>query len=546
MSIKQAIKWPLLVVALWLTLSTSVWAETPVGTVSGIVKDDNNLPVVGAAVWVFGFSQEAVLKTFTDKNGRFVAADLLPGSYTIQASALGFKPTVVMAASIISDQTNILNFKLQRVADTLTPNQKAASYKHVLRRNRTIFQLEENDELAIQEEPQNSVTRETHGIVNFVASQAFSTQAGRASSGSVDFAVAQMFSDDIELVVAGQTGLGSGAQQRLDIQTSLLVSDDHKLNFTFDYSHLPTFDPNTSPGLNQYSCQVEDRWHIAGPLVLVYGLDFTHFDGAAQSTRISPHVGFDLQVTPHNQLFGAIYSPNGADIESSANFETTNVKFSGPVELIGLLPQPVVTDSKRWELGYRHSFKNQSRLETTFFLDKTNLHTLSLIPVNNNDVSPNELNINQHNTTRGVRVVYSQPINNNISASIGYSFSEGQTIDLATENQIQVVSNYAHILSGKIDTDLPSTGTRISAVVRFVSPQSMAALDPFTSQVKTLTPNFNIYITQALPMFSFVPGQWKATVDAQNLLDTSAATQRNHLVISPDWRIIRGGVSVRF
>src|SRR5205807_8249086 len=146
-------------------------------------------------------------------------------------------------------------------------------------------------------------------------SKSFSTQLGAASFASVNFALEQMVSDNIEVVVAGQTGLGQISPQRLETQASVTVGDDHQLTLTIGYAHLPTRSRGIASfghGLDQYSVQATDRWHIAGPVVILYGFDYYRYDGLSQASRISPRVNFDLQITPRNQLFAAIYSPTGA------------------------------------------------------------------------------------------------------------------------------------------------------------------------------------------------------------------------------------------
>ncbi|KAF0247365.1 MAG: hypothetical protein FD167_3238, partial [bacterium] len=69
-------QWPLfLVPAVVIIMGTVVNASPTSGTISGTIKDNEDRPLVGAVVRIFSDSeQEAILKTITDKNGRFLAS----------------------------------------------------------------------------------------------------------------------------------------------------------------------------------------------------------------------------------------------------------------------------------------------------------------------------------------------------------------------------------------------------------------------------------------------------------------------------------------
>ena len=431
----------------------------------------------------------------------------------------------------------------------------------MIRRNRHIFQIlkdAEKPEVEIAEK--RAFVRQAHGVINFAATRSFSSQPGASSFAGLNFALAQVLNSNLEVVVAGQTGIGNLSPQRLETQASVLAGDNHQFTFSAGYGHLPTFDRVTSGSndgsLKEYSFRATDRWHIAGPVVVLYGFDYTRFEGGgAQANRINPRFNIDLQLSGNDQLFGAIYSPTGADIESSEEFETARIDFHGPVELINFNNQILVDRSRRFELGYIHTFKDRSRLEAALFLDNMVNHAVGMLSVpveaeeNSSEIGTKDSAtpvIEHRGSARGLRVIYTRPLTKNISDSVGYSFGEGQQLDFSNDGQPNFSVGYFHVLSGKLDAQIVPTGTRISAVVRLATPQAIFAIDPFQQRLGTLDPNISIYIAQALPMFNFVPGHWEANLDARNLLDTSSGDDRIRLAIGQYWRSIRGGFSVRF
>ncbi|MBI4852481.1 MAG: TonB-dependent receptor [Acidobacteria bacterium] len=536
--------------AIVIMMGTIVTANPSSGTISGTIKDNDDRPLVGAVIRIFNNEQETILKTTTDKNGRFLASNLSPGNYKLKAIATGYKPIEVAKANVNPSQNTIFDLKLEKASSLISEEQQKDSYKYVLRRNRTIFQWDEQEYIA-EKKP---FIRESHGFVNLTSSKTFSRRPFPGSSTSLNFALSQMINEDIELVVAGQTGLAVNSPQRLDVQTTLSQNENHTVELAIGYGQLPTLTPNAEKpitrDINQYTIRAIDKWRISGPVVLVYGFDYSHFDGAKQSNHFTPRVNLDLQVSPNDQLFAAIYSPDGADIEASTEFETTKVDFKGPVELISLVPEPTLETNQRYEFGYSHTFKDRSRLETALFWDKVSSRTIPILSGENVDSQPdNNLTLNtisQTGDAKGVRVVFSHPLSSNISTMVGYSFGQGQEINFSQAGQPIVSVGYFHIFTGKVNAQLFSTGTKVSAVMRLASPNALLAIDPFQKQMRMIDPNISIYLTQTVPMFDFVPGKWEATVDARNLLDLKLGDKQTRVAINQYWRTIRGGFSVRF
>src|ERR1700686_1722931 len=67
-------------------------ADRP-GTISGYVRAASGTPQMGAMVEVLGAAAHS-LKVFTDENGFYSAAGLLPGVYNLKVSAPAFLPAL--------------------------------------------------------------------------------------------------------------------------------------------------------------------------------------------------------------------------------------------------------------------------------------------------------------------------------------------------------------------------------------------------------------------------------------------------------------------
>ncbi|HLE47727.1 MAG TPA: carboxypeptidase regulatory-like domain-containing protein, partial [Candidatus Thermoplasmatota archaeon] len=90
--------------------STIVAGLEPVedaGSISGLVIDDSQLPIVGASAAILELSLEAT----TDEGGRFLIGNLAPATYTVAVGKLGYSQAVkkvVVGPSEAVEKTFIL------------------------------------------------------------------------------------------------------------------------------------------------------------------------------------------------------------------------------------------------------------------------------------------------------------------------------------------------------------------------------------------------------------------------------------------------------
>jgi len=78
-------------------------AQSPNGTISGIIQDPSGRPIPGAEILVVNDLTNIQYQTKTSDEGIYVVPDLLPGPYRIQVSKRGFK-TLIKPGLILSVQ----------------------------------------------------------------------------------------------------------------------------------------------------------------------------------------------------------------------------------------------------------------------------------------------------------------------------------------------------------------------------------------------------------------------------------------------------------
>ncbi|MGA2268296.1 MAG: carboxypeptidase-like regulatory domain-containing protein [Bryobacteraceae bacterium] len=95
------------------TLSGIVWAQTAsTGTVLGLVTDPTGAVVPGATVELVDAATKAVRSVTTNAAGRYAFVALPPGTYSIRASATGFKQAVVPAIVVEVTKSYTVNLQL--------------------------------------------------------------------------------------------------------------------------------------------------------------------------------------------------------------------------------------------------------------------------------------------------------------------------------------------------------------------------------------------------------------------------------------------------
>jgi hypothetical protein len=101
---------------LLLACAGNVFAQVTTGTIRGRVVDPQGLVVPGATVTVIGSQGSQVL--VSDREGRFTAPFLVPGTYALRAELQGFRPLELQGVEVRLDQTVELDLAL--TVDALT------------------------------------------------------------------------------------------------------------------------------------------------------------------------------------------------------------------------------------------------------------------------------------------------------------------------------------------------------------------------------------------------------------------------------------------
>jgi hypothetical protein len=545
----------LLVITLLISVTPALSSAKRAGKVSGTVMDSKGKPLAGVVISLIREGAEQVTKeTRTSVDGTFLAR-VAPGTYALRAIAQGFETVFFPTVQVTASADLVYRFNLEPAGSGRTYPEKRADRgdpKWRLRsaqNRRSIFHISDQDlkdEVLSELAEERKLPRPTGMVESFVASTGSSNYAG------TNFAISQPVSEHFDLLLAGQTGLGTGATQRLEALATVRLGKSHQLNLSaggLQLDHLKDFNEQTLGGLGQISLKAYDQWRIKEGVIIVLGLDYSRFTGVNAASDFSPRFGFQLDANSRTRV-RASYSPGeeSEGVQSVARFEHNTIVFREPSRRTAFSNGRAFTNrNQRLELGVERLLGESSSIEAAAFADTSNTRAtgLFLAPVSTLTTDASESALHGDGS-RGFRFVFTRRISTAFKASLGYSFGRAQEITKAEILTPMFSDEFFQSLATQLDASF-SSGTRVSTVLRFSPSATVFAIDPFAGRLAVYDPSLSILLAQELPTFG-LPLKVEAIVDARNIMDVQSTSEENErmLLVGTPGRSVRGGISVKF
>jgi hypothetical protein len=548
--------------------TTVVSSSGGLGTIKGIVRDDGGNPIADATVAIFKASR--VLKQVRSATDGSFVARILPGTYTIFAVAQGYNPITLPDVQVNQASQLTYGFKLERAGSGNTLPEKRLdrdSPKWVIRSAQTSRSIYQNTEGKSPVEEGRVTIEETAGVADdadrfgkrrgqSVAETYFASSEGGSYAG-VNFATLLPVSDDADVILAGQTGIGRNAPQRFEIQTKFKPSEDHQVRLNGSIGSLGSFVSNgDEKAVGQVSVQALDEWKVREGIIVVFGVDYARFIGGGDDFSISPRLGLQFDLDAKTRFRSAYTTHTEERTWARAiELEDAQVIFREPASIDDFVIEagkPRLNKSNRLEFGIERVLDNSSSVEANFFFDTTlgrgvSFTNLPFASASGADFA--EFVGNQQGTARGFRVVYSRRLNGRLSTAAGYSFGSGQRLsdDATASNPAELfVNDIFQSFFGQLEADL-RTGTNVKTVFRLSPQATVFAIDPFQGRLAIYDPSLSVLVTQSLPNLG-LPFHAEAMFDARNLFDfqTGVMGEDGGLRLNSHRRALRGSILVRF
>jgi Carboxypeptidase regulatory-like domain len=554
-------------------------------TITGSVRDNKGNPLAGAVVSLLKEGAGQLVKQVRSAADGSFTARIAPGLYSLRATADGFGEVLFSSVQVRRSEELVYRFNLEPVGSGRTAPERRRDRNDPkwrllgTRSSRSIFQVDEteNEQVAQASDEENAVA--TDGNPDVVAGFApdegassarikgvvetyFASSADSFAPGmmGVNFAFERPAGKSLDFIVAGQTGTGATAPQRLEATARMRLNNLHRVSLTLGGARvnpIATSKAVERRALGQFSMRAIDEWVVRDGVVIVVGLDYSRFVGASNARSISPRFGLQFDANARTRVKAA-YAPGGDEmnVQSWADFEGGEmIAFRQPVSMpVALVDgRAVMERSRRLEFGVERILDEESSVEATAFFDTTSDRGVGLLstPLSgfSGEAGETLLSVaNQQGAARGMRVVYTRRVSRVFSASAGYSFGRGQQLSpQGVTNPAELFDNgFFQTAAMQMNADF-DTGTRVRTVFRFSPGATVFAIDPFAGRLAVYDPSLSIQVTQDLPTFG-LPVRAEALIDARNLLDSQVSTDDGETLttINTTRRSVRGGIAVRF
>jgi hypothetical protein len=548
-------------------LALPLWSADRPGSISGYVRSASGVPQMGAVVEVLGVASQAV-DVFSDENGYFSAAGLVPGIYNIKVSAASFLPTLKEGVGLRPGARVLVNvtlntlFEAIKMAPVRGPAE-ADDWKWVLRSvsNRPILRLIDDQSAKLGGGEQKS-DHDLRGSLSLVAGS-LAEGFGSATDSGTGFSLERsIFSSD---TIGLQGNIGYSGDSPASV---LRASFSHKMDngtepsFALTMRNLPAPDLGLhSSSFQAFSLTTADSFALGDVVELHFGSELQTIQFLGHVTAFRPFGSVDVHLSP-DTVVEYRYATSEPNDRLDKGFDTApaDLSESGPrVSMVGYAS--ALEHPHHHELSLSHRM-GKTNLQAAVFYDRVVDPALtgvgefatddgSILP----DVYSGTFTYQGSDLkTEGVRFVVQRKLTDDITATVDFEY--GGVLDLEKpgvrldDAQQWIGTRDRQSVAGKISGVIPKTKTRWIASYRWIDQQALTPVDMFNASAGRADPYLNLFFRQPVPGTSSLPGHLEAVIDLRNLLAEGYVP-----VIGPDGhtvylvqsaRAVRGGLNFTF
>lgn len=554
-----------LIVALGMALPA--FAAGRESSISGYVRDSAGAPQMGAMVELLSSTLQDI-HLFTDENGHFTAAGLVPGMYNIRVSAPLFLPALKERIGLRAGGAVVVNLTLSTLFDglQLAPARGVSDdddWKWVLRSaaNRPILRIL-NGQGQVTPVSGNNPGRAVKGSVAFVAGSP-SDGFGSTSDMSTVFALEKSVFSTGTMGFSGNLGYGNESPA-----TVLRFSYTHQLQNGSSPKVALTMRRFQSPDAALHDADLEalalntsDTLALGNVVEIHVGSELQTIQFMGRVTAFRPFGSADIHLSP-NTVVEYAYTTSEPNTREQKGFDTApaDLSESGPhMSIAGF--SPTIEHAHHHEVSFSHRM-GQTNLQIAGYFDRVGDPALTGVGDTSgldgyalSDPYSGTFTYRGRNfETNGMRLVLQHRIASDLIATLAYEY--GGVLDLEKSNvalqDVQANTSTVHRQSilAKASGTLSCTKTQWIASYRWMDGNSLTPVDWFNASPGQADPYFNFFIRQPIPGTGFIPGHIEALIDLRNLLAQGyvpvmgADGRTIYLVQSA--RTVRGGITFNF
>lgn len=546
-----------------LGLALPAWAGERSGVISGYVRSASGVPQMGAVVQILG-SAHHPLTVFTDNDGFYSIAHLIPGFYTLKVTAPSYLPAQRDRVGVRPGTTMSVNITLTTLLDALQlgPVRTAPDdddWKWTLRSvaNRPILRV--FDDPILTGEKQD---RKLTGSLSFIAGSSAGGY-GSASDVSTGFTLDRDILGTSHVDLSGNVSYGSGLPAGVLRATySHQMVDGSNPNMSLTVHRYAATDPSLhGTALQSLAFAAGDDLAVGDVLELKFGSELQTIQFLGNVTDFRPYGTADFHLAPHTLLqYSYSSSLPGEVAEKGIDSYQQDLSENDPrVSMENFAPK--VERAHHQEVSLSHRIGN-ANVQLAAFTDRISDTAVTgagevtsaggyLLP----DLYSGTFSFAGRDlSTSGFRMVVQRKLSQNLTATLDYGY--GGVLNLArsdvalAEAQQFMTTARRHSVAAKLSGTLGRTHTRCVASYRWISGSALTPVDMFNSSPGQTDPYLSFFIRQPIPTLGFLPGRMEAIIDVRNLLAQGyipvLGQDGQTLYLVQAARSVRGGVAFSF
>jgi len=535
------------------------------GSISGYVRDSAGVPQMGAVVEILG-SAAHTLKVFTDGKGFYTASGLIPGMYDVKVSAPSFLPSLRERVGLRAGSSLTVNVTLNTLFEAFqfAPTHGPAEqddWKWTLRSvaNRPILRALPNGPSVLVAKG-NKDDGSLKAKLSFVAG---SDSGGYGSSDvSTGFSLQHSLFSSGTVALKGKVGYAGSRSPTTVVRASysheVLGGSHPEIAFTMRRFASP--DENM-PGLQALALSVSDGLTVGDLVELNFGSELQTIQFLGRQNAFKPFGSVDVHLSP-NTLVEYRYATSVPNDRMAKGFDSSPADLSETnprVSLAGF--NPSLERARHQELSVSRRIGRTS-LQVAAFTDhiaNTALVGIGDATADSGEVLPDVYSgtfTYQGNVldTRGMRAVLERKLNDDLSATLDYSY--GGVLDLGRgEQSVETARSVLrtvqrHALAAKMSGTVPRSKTRWITSYRWTNGPAVTPVDMFNASPGQADPFLNIFVRQPIPHIGFLPAHMEALIEIRNLLAQGyvpiLGQDGRTLYLVQSARAVRGGVAFTF
>lgn len=522
--------------AIVLALATGASAGVGPGAVSGYVKNLQGVPQMGAAVQLLTVAASQPQVVYTDARGYFVAAGLLPGTYSLKVTAPSFLPSLRENVTIQPGASVLVNITLNTLfeAINLVPRranspEEEEDWKWTLRSmsNRPILRLDDDGPLVVVSRSDEANDGILKARVAFIAGGASSGFAS-GSDMSTNFNVEQSLFTSGTLGFDGDVAYGSGVPAGvLRASYSRTLPDGSKPEIALTMHRFAT--PDSAPhraALQALALTMSQTMSFADMLDVNIGAEMQTVQFMGRANAVRPFGSVAAHVSK-NTVVEYRYASSVPNTRYLKGFD------SAPADLSETNPRvsmnngaPLIERAGHHELSISQRV-GKNNFQAAMYQDR--LHNTALVGIGDELIDTGDMLPDVYSgtftytgsdlQTRGFRLVYNRKLSDQFSATVDYAFGGALTATPGDWDSVQQSFRTAkrHSIATKFAGTVPGAKTKWMASYAWMSGDALTPVDMFNVSPGQSDPYLSFFVRQPLPR-KFIPAGVEALVDVRNLL----------------------------